>query len=260
VRGSRAARVLILFCASGAGGWAQRRSDLRVPTPIREGETLVLGFLGGREPWDNDQRGARRLALELRALGRPDLHVETLANRKRGLAVELIGAALDRDRDGRLDPGERTSARVVLYGQSFGGAAVVKLARRLHRMDVPVLLTVQVDSVGLGDAVIPPNVRTAANLYQREGWIIRGEPEIRTADPSRTRILGNFRYDYRGKHIDLSGVSWLKKLFRHAHTKMDFDPDVWAHVRRLILDAVSPEIAPPPREPPTPATGTSGVY
>ncbi len=51
----------------------------------------------------------------------------------------------------------------------------MKLARQLQQMDVPVLLTVQVDSVGIGDAVIPSNVSLAANLFQRNGWIIRGD-------------------------------------------------------------------------------------
>ena len=37
----------------------------------------------------------------------------------------------DRDQDGSLDPAERASARIVIYGLSFGGAATVKLARDL---------------------------------------------------------------------------------------------------------------------------------
>ena len=127
---------------------------------------------------------------------------------------------------------------MILYGQSFGGAAVVKLAKQLKKMDVPVLLTVQVDSVGWGDAVIPSNVRRAANLFQPNGLIIRGEPKIRAQDPQKTAILGNFRFDYRNKKIDLSEVSWFKKIFRTAHTKMDHDPEVWAKVEELILSVI----------------------
>jgi len=40
------------------------------------------------------------------------------------------------------------------------------------------------------------------------------------------------------KKTDLSEVSWLKRLFQAAHTKMDHDPEVWALVERIILDAV----------------------
>ena len=48
-------------------------------------------------------------------------HVETVENRKRGLVIELIQKALDRDGNGQLEPEERASARLIIYGQSFGG-------------------------------------------------------------------------------------------------------------------------------------------
>jgi hypothetical protein len=89
---------------------------------------------------------------------------------------------------------------LILYGQSFGGAAVVKLARELEVMGVPVLLTVQVDSVGRGDGIIPANVARAANLFQRNGLFIRGEPKIRAQDPSRTTIIGNNAISARFQH------------------------------------------------------------
>jgi hypothetical protein len=208
------------------------------PTPLPAKSTLILGFLGGRDHWDDDRRAVRRLALKLRAMELPGVQVETVENTKRDLALALVRNALDCDQDGRLEPEERRAVRLILYGQSFGGAAVVKFARQLQRIDVPVLLTLQVDSVGRGDAVIPANVAQAANLYQRNGLFIRGEPRIRPEDPQRTQILGNFKFDYRQKKIDLSGVSWLKKAFRVAHTKMEHDPEVWEKVEQLILSAL----------------------
>jgi len=107
-------------------------------------------------------------------------------------------------------------------------------------MGVPVLLTVQVDSVGRNDATIPSNVAAAANLYQKEGLLVRGEPVIRAEDPARTTIIGNFLFDYRGKKIDLSLVPWYKKLLRVAHAKVNEDPAVWAKVEEIILDAIRP--------------------
>ncbi len=56
--------------------------------------------------------------------------------------------------------------------------------------------------------------------------------------PARTAILGNFNYHYGDKPIDLSQVSWMKKIFRTAHTKMDFDREVWARVEGMILHAM----------------------
>ena len=104
---------------------------------------------------------------------------------------------------------------------------------------MPVLLTVQVDSVGRDDKVIPSNVARAANLFQRDGLIIKGERDIRPEEPGKTKIVGNFKFDYGGKKIDLSEVSWLKRLFQAAHTKMDHDPGVWALVERIILDVIA---------------------
>ena len=130
------------------------------------------------------------------------------------------------------------SARLILYGQSFGGAAVVKLARQLDKLGVPVLLTVQIDSVGRGDGRIPPNVARAASLFQRNGVLISGEAPIVAEDPLKTTILGNFEFDYRKKRIDISAVPWHKKVFREAHTKMEHDPEVWEKVEDLILTEI----------------------
>ena len=219
----------------GCAARGQRYSDFITRTPLPPRNTLVLGFLGGRQPWDSKTEGTRLLALRLREKALPGVHIETVENRKRKLALVLIRNAFDRDGDGELSAGERQSARLILYGQSFGGAAVVKLARQLRKLDIPVLLTIQIDSVGLGDYLIPPNVRRAANLHQQDGKLIRGEAPIFAEDPEGTEIVGEFQYSYRNRKIDLSGVPWHKKLFRIDHSKMNRDPEVWNKVEELIL-------------------------
>lgn len=226
----------ILGCMPFRG---QRYQHFQTLTPLPRGDVLILGFMGGRDPWDHPKRGVRAMALKLRAMQLPGVWVETVENKKRKLALELIDHAFDRNQDGNLDEEERRSVRLILYGQSFGGAAVVKLARQLQARQIPISLTVQIDSVGRGDVVIPPNVARAANLFQSNGLFIRGEPRILAEDPSRSVILGNFEFDYREKEIDISEVSWMKKAFRASHTKMDFDPEVWATVEKLILDTLS---------------------
>lgn len=217
---------------------AQQFQHFTAPRPMQPGHTLVLGFMGGRDSWRNTEVGVGRTARWLRRKAMPGVHVETVENTRRDLALRLVRACLDGNGDGRLQPEERQRARIVLYGQSFGGAAVVKFARQLDRLGVPVLLTIQVDSVGRGDGLIPPNVRAAANLYQDNGRLIRGEAPIRAADSGRTRILGNFRFDYSNLDIDLSHLRWYKKIGRRAHAKMDRDPAVWRKVEELILTAL----------------------
>lgn len=216
----------------------QRYHHFTTQPPVGDNHFLILGFLGGRDTWDNPKSGVRKLALKLQALSPSTVHVETVENRKRHLAMQLIGHFFDRNQDARLDEQERAAVRLILYGESFGGAAVVKLARQLKEIGVPVLLTVQIDSVGRGDKIIPANVARAANLFQRNGWLIRGEPAIRPEDPNKTTIIGNFQFDYRDKKVDLSGLSWMKTIFRKAHAKMGLDPDVWGTVEKIILDAL----------------------
>ena len=218
----------------------QRYSSFVTPTPLPPGDCLVVGFLGGLEAWDADDQGVRKVALALRARNLSGLHVETVEEKKRKLALQLIRRGFDRDGDGVLDERERRSVRLIVYGMSFGGAAVVKLARRLAADDVPIQLTVQVDSVGVTDHVIPANVAMAANIYQTDGLFVRGERTIRAEDPSKTAILGNFRFAYRNRNIDLSSVPWYKLAFRVAHSKVNADPQVWTLVEALILKAAVP--------------------
>jgi hypothetical protein len=193
--------VLCLVLSTGGVVHAQRYQDFTTRTPLPEDEILIVGFMGGRESWDNGKKGVRKLALLLRAMNLPGVHVETVENKRRRLAVELIRNAFDRNRDDELDERERASTRLIVYGQSFGGAAVVKLAPQLKKMEVPILLTVQVDSVGRGDKVIPSNVSRAANLFQRDGLIIKGEREIRPEDGRRRRSSATSNSTTTGRRL-----------------------------------------------------------
>lgn len=216
----------------------QRFHDFRLQPPVKSSGVLMLGFLGGREPWDSEHSAVRRLALKLRRMNLPGLHVETVENKKRDLALQLIRRAFDFDGDGELSQEEKQGVRLILFGQSFGGAAVVKLARQLRKEDIPVLLSIQVDSIGIGDEEIPSNVDRAANLFQQEGLFIRGESEIHAEDPEQTEIIGNFEFSHEDQPIDISEVPWHKKLFRVAHTRMNFDPRAWQKVEQLILSTI----------------------
>lgn len=245
---ARRPRKLVVLCtALGVAlalppprlNWGQEYKHFTTSTPIAKGDTLILGILGGWEPWDNDKKNVRRLALKLRGMNLPGVHVETLENHRRYLAVQLVKKALDHNQDEKLDEEECASARIILYGHSFGGAAVVKLSRELQQMGVPILLTVQVDSIGRNDAVIPPNVRRAANLFQRHAIFLNGEPEIRAQDPQKTQIVGNFKYDYSQRKVDTSKISIFRKVFTPAHSRMDYDPTVWSQVEGMILQELS---------------------
>jgi hypothetical protein len=202
--------------------------------PNWQREVLVLGFMGGRNRPDDPRYGVGRFRQRLRAMNLPCLRVETAANDKREQAFESVRSAFDRNHDGQIDADERESTRLILYGQSFGGAAVVKFARQLKAAGIPVMLTVQVDAVGRDDDVIPANVGAAANLFQNDG-MVHGPTRIRAEDPRFTEIIGNFQFHYRDSTIDISDLPWHKRVFEESHVRMDRDPAVWNKVEEVIL-------------------------
>jgi hypothetical protein len=195
--------------------------------------------MGGRNHRDDVRFGVGRFAKKLRDMDLPGVEVATFENTKRTQALELVRRAFDGDGDGQIDTQERESTRLIVYGQSFGGAAVVKFARQLKAAGIPILLTVQVDAVGLDDQVIPSNVAAAASLFQHNGVFIHGPRHIKAEDPRATEILGDFQFNYRDSAIDISDLAWHQKLFRESHTRMDRDPSVWNKVQDLILKALA---------------------
>ena len=231
---SRWMAALILLELSGSALRAQRLSDLDTPLPTKPGDMIVIGFLGGVDRWNDPHRGVRKVALDLRAI--PGIYAETIANRHRKLAREFIQRALDWNGNGKLDPEECSAARIVLYGQSLGAEGAIDFARELDHMRVPVLLTVQVDSVGFHGGTIPSNVGAAANFYQHEPFSIWGRQAIHAADPARTRILGNYQFRYTGRDIDTSAASWARRHLGGGHAKLELDPVVWQQVEALILE------------------------
>jgi hypothetical protein len=99
--------------------------------------------------------------------------------------------------NGTLTLAEKQSARIIIFGHSRGGSEAITLAPDLGNDLIPVLLTIQVDSISKGhqdEKVIPSNVAQAANFYQPNG-LMHGQPRIRAADPARTKIIGDFQSD-----------------------------------------------------------------
>ena len=218
-----AKRVIIALLSCSLLG-AQRLSDFTTThTPLPAGATLVIGFLGGFESWNDEHRSVRQLVLKLR--DRPGVYAESIANRRRKVAMTLIRRA--------------RPARIILFGQSWGGAAVVDTARDLQRRGIPVLLTIQVDSVGRHDAVIPANVRKAVNFYQHDPLTIQGRREIRAADPSKTQILGNFKFSYPPGIEENPNASLARRTLGGSHAKMELDPAVWNQVEQYISGALA---------------------
>lgn len=149
---------------------------------------------------------------------------------------------MDTNHDGILSVEEKLNARIVIYGHSWGASEAIALARKLQRDGIPVLLTIQVDSVakaGQNDRIIPANVVQAVNFYQPKG-ILHGRPEIHAAQAARTRIIGNFRFKYESNSLDCAEYPWFDRVFVKAHTEIECDPAVWTRVEGLIRSQLPP--------------------
>lgn len=155
-------------------------------------QIIVIGFVGGlRSPEDTNQ-GVVQIRNRLRQLDCAALQVNSYSHFHWGRAFKRIFQSIDSDHDGRLSEDElRQVPKIVLFGHSLGGWAVIRLARRLEKAHIPIELTVQLDTVGIGDAVVPDNVKLAINYYQRSQWPLRGEKSIRAEKVSSTLILDN---------------------------------------------------------------------
>jgi len=197
---------------------------------------IVFGFVGGFVKHDDPVHDEVRLAARLRKSYPSGVDVETFENYRGEIARKKILSLLDADHDGTLTDGEKQNARIILYGHSWGASEAIALARKLKNDGIPVLLTIQVDSVSKyhqDDAMIPANVAQAVNFYQPDG-LVHGQSEIRAADPGRTKIIGNFRFDYKASPYACNEYPWWDRLLVKAHTQIECDPDVWKQAEALI--------------------------
>jgi hypothetical protein len=203
---------------------------------------IVIGFVGGMVRHDDAVHTEVQIAQDLRKKYAEGVYVATFENRRRDAAFTAIMKTLDTDHDGKLSETEKRNARIVLYGHSWGASAVVALARDLSKDGVPVLLTVQVDSVakaGQNDWEIPENVAQAINFYQPDGWL-HGQSQIRAIDPAKTKILGNFRSQYRYVPYSCVGYPWFGRIFSQDHIKIECDMTLWNKIENLIRDQLPP--------------------
>lgn len=227
------AATIPLFAADGA--LASRPS-----APV---SYILVGFAGGFVRHDNPHHGPVDLAHRIQSSLPKDSYIQVFENRHRRSAYRTILRLLDGDHDGTLSTEEKSHARIILFGHSWGASAVVMLARELNRAGIPVLLTVQVDSVAKPwqqDGLIPANVAEAVNFFQPHG-LVHGRQEIAAVDPVKTQILGNFRFDYTKEPVKCEGASWFDYTFMPSHIESQCDPHLWSQVESLIRERMSPQ-------------------
>lgn len=203
---------------------------------------IVIGFVGGFIKHDDPVHSEVQLAARLRKDYPSGVVVETFESYRGENARKKILSLLDTDRDGTLTSSEKQNARIILYGHSWGASEAIAVARELEKDGIPVLLTIQVDSVSKihqNDKVIPANVAQAANFYETNG-IVHGQTAIRAADPARTKIIGNIRFDYKSSPYTCNEYPWYDRIFVKPHTQIECDPNVWKQAEALIRSDLPP--------------------
>jgi hypothetical protein len=204
------------------------------PATLRK--LIVIGFMGGNVRANDFVHREATMAKDLQQRYPLALHAAVFANHDGDGALASVLQLLDKDENGCLSSGEKSVARIVIYGHSWGASETITLARRLNHLSIPVLLTIQVDSVqklNENDGRIPPNVREAVNFYQSEG-LLHGRPRIEAADPERTAILGNFESAYKNDPVSCAGYPWYARAFMKPHIEIENDPRVWGKIEALI--------------------------
>lgn len=219
-------------------GPAQPVPDMTPTTP----SIIVIGFVGGFIKHDNLVHSEVQLAARLRKAYPVGVDVETFESYHGKEARKKVLSLLDTNHDGTLTRDEKQNARIIIYGHSWGGSEAITLARKLGKDGILVLLTIQVDSISKiheNDAIIPANVAQAANFYQPNG-LLHGQPKIRAADATRTRIIGNFRFDYKSSPYKCDEYPWFDRIFAKSHTQIECDPGVWKQAESLIRSKLPP--------------------
>ncbi len=231
--------------------------------PAQNGEdrqrppAIVVGFVGGHVHRNDVRHSEEQLIKELQATYGNRVRAEIFENRSRTEALRFILRTLNASNKIELSNVQEQRPRIILFGHSWGASAAVYLARDLQRYEVPVALTIQVDSVpkhGKDDSVIPPNVSEAINFYQDQGRL-HGNPAITASGPSHTAILGNFRYQYVKEPAECRAYPWYDRLLYKGHTSIECDPQVWSKVSALIREQLPPpetKVAGIPQEPTSP--------
>jgi hypothetical protein len=235
--------LLFVFALVLASSVASSKTPATPATVPSVSPVIVIGFVGGFVRHDDRVHTEVQLVERLREAYAPSIFVQTFENHRGKDAHDAVLRSLDANRDGSLSADEKKNAHIIIFGHSWGASETVELARQLERDGIPVVLTIQVDSVnkrGENDALIPANVSQAINFYQLDG-MLHGQPQIRAANPERTHILGNFRSNYSSKPLSCGQYPWWDRIFMKSHIQIECDPAIWNQVESLIRTNLSLE-------------------
>ena len=234
-----AMRVLGGTCIAGAQG-AEPARALTSFTGPSGGNVIIIGFVGGFVSPDDAKHPEVQFAAYLRDRY-PFAHAEVFGNHHGQKAHHWLAHLLDSEHNDSLTSAKREPATIILYGHSWGAFEIISFAQQLRKMNIPVALTIQVDTInkpGRKITAIPDNVASAINFYQTRGPL-HGVPKIVAANPAQTRIIGNIPMTYEDRPINCNNYSWYSRLFNKPHHEIENDLRVWDEAGSLINSSLS---------------------
>lgn len=176
---------------------------------------VYLGFVGALEPAGNKNSGVVQLRDVLKGPRFSDVCAKVYSpyvwtdGRDWLLSHFPIHA-------GPLTKAELEEApKVVLVGHSMGGWAMLSVARELRTREIPVELTVQVDSVGISDYTIPRNVKAGAIFHANDVLMFLTTKTVRLEDPTKTRLVANVLVNHAG-HESITRDPRIRDLVVHT--------------------------------------------
>src|SRR5580693_7403263 len=113
--------ALVLFAVAAP---ALTAADGAVAHTPPTGSYILVGFAGGFVRHDNLHHGPVQLAHRLQPDLPPGASIQIFENRHRKAAYNAILRRLDANHDGVLSPVEKSQARIILFGHSWGASAV----------------------------------------------------------------------------------------------------------------------------------------
>jgi len=172
---------------------------------------LYLGFVGALESPDDRYSGIVQIRQTLQDKGYSDVCARSFSpyawTEGRDWLLKYFPAHA-----GGLTAQELDSApRVILLGHSMGGWAMLAVARELRSRDIPVELTIQVDSVGITDHTVPRNVKAAAIFHANDVLMFMTTKHLRREDPAHTKLVADALVPSAG-HISVTRDPRIREL------------------------------------------------
>jgi hypothetical protein len=208
-----------------------------VETPPPPCRILYAGFVGAMEPAGNKHSGVVQIRDTLRGPDYSDVCAESF------LPISWISG---RDwilkhfpsHSGPLTQQELANApRVILVGHSTGGWAMLSVARDLRDKDIPVELTIQVDSVGITDYTIPKNVKTGAIFHAWDILMFMTTKNLKLEDPLHTKLIANVVV-HGANHLSVTRDPRIRSLVMNAVEKLRAESEAAAQQQPPPADSL----------------------